>query len=70
MFVAGPDKKIKMQPAYPMTTGRNFGEVLRVMAAPGAVTNHGIIVHPFIKPLQPAQWPRRARCGPLFAVPV
>jgi len=29
VFVIGPDKKIKLMLVYPMTTGRNFGEVLR-----------------------------------------
>jgi thioredoxin-dependent peroxiredoxin len=31
VFVIGPDKKIKLLLAYPMTTGRNFDEVLRVI---------------------------------------
>ena len=31
VFVIGPDKKVKMQMAYPMTTGRNFNEILRVI---------------------------------------
>jgi len=31
VFVVGPDKKIKLQLIYPMTTGRNFDEVLRVL---------------------------------------
>ena len=31
VFVIGPDKKIKLQIAYPMTTGRNFDEILRVI---------------------------------------
>ena len=31
VFVVGPDKKLKLMIAYPMTTGRNFHEVLRVL---------------------------------------
>ena len=30
VYVIGPDKKIKLLIAYPMTTGRNFDEILRV----------------------------------------
>ena len=31
VFVIGPDKKIKLMMTYPMTTGRNFEEILRVL---------------------------------------
>jgi thioredoxin-dependent peroxiredoxin len=31
VFVIGPDKKIKLQLSYPMSTGRNFDEILRVI---------------------------------------
>ena len=31
VFIIGPDKKIKLQITYPMSTGRNFDEILRVL---------------------------------------
>ena len=31
VFIIGPDKRIKLMLAYPMTTGRNFDEILRVL---------------------------------------
>lgn len=31
VFIIGPDKKIKLMLTYPMTTGRNFNEILRVL---------------------------------------
>jgi alkyl hydroperoxide reductase subunit AhpC len=31
VFVIGPDKKVKLELSYPMTTGRNFDEILRVI---------------------------------------
>ncbi|MBN9382280.1 MAG: peroxiredoxin [Chitinophagaceae bacterium] len=31
VFVVGPDKKVKLHLTYPMTTGRNFNEILRVL---------------------------------------
>jgi alkyl hydroperoxide reductase subunit AhpC len=31
VFIIGPDKRVKLTMAYPMTTGRNFAEILRVL---------------------------------------
>ena len=33
VFIIGPDKKLKLMLTYPMTTGRNFDEILRVLAS-------------------------------------
>lgn len=50
VFVVGPDKKIKLILVYPMTTGRNFDEVLRVIDSLQLTANHQVAT--------PAQWNR------------
>ena len=48
VFVIGPDKKIKLVLVYPMTTGRNFDEVLRVIDSLQLTAKHKVST--------PAQW--------------
>lgn len=42
VFVIGPDKKIKATLTYPMSTGRNFDEVLRLLDACQLTAKHGV----------------------------
>jgi len=48
VFVVGPDRKIKLVLVYPMTTGRNFDEVLRVIDSLQLTATHRLAT--------PAQW--------------
>jgi alkyl hydroperoxide reductase subunit AhpC len=48
VFVIGPDKKVKLQLTYPMTTGRNFDEILRVIDSMQLTAKHQVAT--------PAQW--------------
>jgi len=42
VFVIGPDKKIKLMLTYPMTTGRNFDEILRVLDSMQLTAKHQV----------------------------
>ena len=48
VFIIGPDKKIKLVLLYPMTTGRNFQEILRVIDSLQLTANHKVAT--------PADW--------------
>jgi len=48
VFIVGPDKRIKLQIAYPMTTGRNFDEVIRVLDSMQLTAKHKVAT--------PANW--------------
>ena len=42
VFVIGPDKKIKLMMTYPMTTGRNFDEILRALDSMQMTAKHKV----------------------------
>jgi alkyl hydroperoxide reductase subunit AhpC len=42
VFIIGPDKKIKLMLSYPMTTGRNFDEILRVLDSIQLTARHRV----------------------------
>ncbi len=48
VFVIGPDKRIKLHMAYPMTTGRNFDEIIRVLDSLQLTAKHKVAT--------PANW--------------
>ena len=48
VFIIGPDKKIKLMLAYPMTTGRNFDEILRALDSIQLTAKHRVAT--------PANW--------------
>lgn len=48
VFVVGPDKKVKLTLTYPMTTGRNFDEILRAIDSIQLTAEHQVAT--------PAQW--------------
>jgi alkyl hydroperoxide reductase subunit AhpC len=48
VFIVGPDKKIKLMLTYPMTTGRNFDEILRVLDSMQMTAKHKVAT--------PANW--------------
>ena len=48
VFVIGPDKRIKLHLAYPMTTGRNFDEIIRVLDSMQLTSRHKVAT--------PANW--------------
>jgi len=42
VFIVGPDKKIKLMLSYPMSTGRNFDEILRVLDSMQLTAKHSV----------------------------
>jgi thioredoxin-dependent peroxiredoxin len=42
VFIIGPDKKIKLMMTYPMTTGRNFDEIIRVLDSMQLTAKHKV----------------------------
>ena len=48
VFIIGPDKKVKMSMTYPMTTGRNFDEILRALDSMQMTSKHQVAT--------PANW--------------
>ena len=54
VYIIGPDKKIKLMITYPMTTGRNFDEILRVIDSIQLTAAHKVAT--------PANWKEGGEC--------
>ena len=54
VYIIGPDKKIRLMITYPMTTGRNFDEILRVIDSMQLTSKHKIAT--------PAHWKEGGDC--------
>ena len=54
VFVIAPDKKVKLTVTYPDSTGRNFGEILRVIDSLQLAANHNVAT--------PADWQQGQEC--------
>jgi alkyl hydroperoxide reductase subunit AhpC len=54
VFVIGPDKKIKLTITYPMGTGRNFAEILRVIDSLQLTARYNVAT--------PANWTQGGDC--------
>ena len=54
VFIVGPDKKIKLMLTYPMSTGRNFNEILRVLDSIQLTARHQVAT--------PANWQQGGDC--------
>ena len=48
VFIIGPDRRLRLSMTYPMTTGRNFAEILRALDSLQASARHGVAT--------PADW--------------
>lgn len=54
VFIIGPDKKLKLSLLYPASTGRNFGEILRVIDSLQLTADHSVAT--------PVDWTQGEKC--------